>query len=256
MKRAIGAVAMIVAAGFVAPGCLSRAVKEGFGTVHLPYALEQKYPNAHREWGWQYVFPAAQRSIDPRSRREQRHHIDESTVQQGVREATRRAGISKPVHTHTMRHSFATHILEAGNDIRTVQELLGHVDVRTTMIYTHVLRRGPLGITSPLDKMQTPPPTPAVPAAVTPPALPAIAPTTPVAPSLSPCATCGAFRAMPSAPCPPLNPEPRTMNQERGTTLLPTPETRHLKPLLRRIRDGLYAIGRAACFFVIFCLKK
>lgn len=123
----------------------------GFGEVHLPYALAQKYPNASREWGWQYVFPASRRSIDPRSGVERRHHLDPKTLQRSVRNAVRAAGLAKPASCHTFRHSFATHLLEAGYDIRTVQELLGHADVKTTMIYTHVLNRGGRGVRSPLD---------------------------------------------------------------------------------------------------------
>jgi integron integrase len=128
-------------------------LEEGYGTVYLPFALEKKYPNAHREWGWQYVFPAATRSKDPRSDRVQRHHIGEQTVQRAIRQAARKAGIYKKVHSHTMRHSFATHLMENGSDIRTVQDLLGHKDVRTTMIYTHVMKKGPLAAGSPLDRL-------------------------------------------------------------------------------------------------------
>lgn len=127
---------------------------DGFGTVHLPYALARKYPNAEREWGWQYVFPANTLSVDPRSGRRQRHHAYESVLQKSLKDATRAAGVNKPVHAHTMRHSFATHLLEADKDIRTVQQLLGHKDVKTTMIYTHVLQTGPCGVTSPLGRVK------------------------------------------------------------------------------------------------------
>jgi integron integrase len=126
-------------------------LREGFGAVYLPFALDRKYPNAAKEWGWQYVFPSARRSVDPRSGQSRRHHLDEREVQRAVKEAVRRAGVHKPGSCHTFRHSFATHLLEVGHDIRTVQELLGHYDVRTTMIYTHVLNRGGLGVRSPLD---------------------------------------------------------------------------------------------------------
>jgi site-specific recombinase XerD len=124
---------------------------KGYGRVHLPYALERKYPNANREWGWQYVFPSKSLSKDPRSGIVRRHHINESTLQKAVKNAARLAGIEKSVSCHTFRHSFATHLLEAGYDIRTVQELLGHMDVSTTMIYTHVLKRGGKAVKSPLD---------------------------------------------------------------------------------------------------------
>ena len=126
-------------------------LKEGFGEVYLPFALARKYPRAGREWAWQYVFPASKRSIDPRSGVERRHHIDEQSLQRAVKTASRQAGIAKPASCHTLRHSFATHLLQSGYDIRTVQELLGHKDVSTTMIYTHVLDRGGKGVRSPLD---------------------------------------------------------------------------------------------------------
>jgi integrase len=126
-------------------------LRRGYGAVYLPDALARKYPSTAREWGWQYVFPAEHLSRDPRLATLRRHHLDESALQKAIRVAAQRIGLAKPVGPHTLRHSFATHLLEAGYDIRTVQELLGHKDVKTTMIYTHVLNRGGLAVRSPLD---------------------------------------------------------------------------------------------------------
>jgi integron integrase len=130
-----------------------RDLAAGFGAVQLPFALAAKYPHANRSWGWQFVFPAPRLSVDPRTGEQRRHHVLPQSVQRAVSEAARRAGIDKPCSPHVLRHSFATHMLQSGYDIRTVQELLGHSDVSTTMVYTHVLNKGGRGVLSPLDSL-------------------------------------------------------------------------------------------------------
>ena len=128
-------------------------LRTGYGRVHLPYALEVKFPKASQEWGWQWVFPSRSLSRDPQSGVTRRHHVHENSLQKAVRRAVLLARLSKPVSCHTFRHSFATHLLEMGYDIRTVQELLGHSDVSTTMIYTHVMKQPGIGVKSPLDQL-------------------------------------------------------------------------------------------------------
>ena len=128
-------------------------LREGFGAVYLPYALARKYPNAPKEWQWQYVFPANHRSVDPRDGLLRRHHASEISIQRALRNASRKASLDQRLTPHTLRHCFATHLLEDGYDIRTVQELLGHQDVKTTMIYTHVMKKGARAVRSPLDRV-------------------------------------------------------------------------------------------------------
>ena len=128
-------------------------LEEGYGQVYLPHALARKYPHADMDWRWQYVFPAGHRSIDPRSGQTRRHHLDPSPINKAIAKAIRRTGIGKRVSAHTFRHSFATHLLQRGTDIRTIQALLGHTDISTTMLYTHVLQQGGHGVMSPLDDL-------------------------------------------------------------------------------------------------------
>jgi integron integrase len=125
----------------------------GRGAVELPGAIRIKYPNAAREFAWQWVFPATRFYVDPKTGARRRHHLHESVVQRAVKDAARLAGIARPATSHSLRHSFATHLLEVGYDIRTIQQLLGHRDVSTTMIYTHVLNQGASGVRSPLDQL-------------------------------------------------------------------------------------------------------
>jgi len=131
-----------------------RDLAQGYGDVELPDALMRKYPRAQYEWAWKFVFPSYKRSVDPKTGVIRRHHVYENYLIRGVKDAARAAGIAKHVNCHTLRHSFATHLLENGYDIRTVQELLGHSSVETTMIYTHVMNKGGRGVKSPLDAVR------------------------------------------------------------------------------------------------------
>jgi len=128
-------------------------LEKGFGAVYLPFALARKYPKAEVEWNWQYVFPSRQLSKDPRGGVTRRHHMDQSVVNKAIKQAVGKVGITKKVSAHTFRHSFATHLLQRGTDIRTIQSLLGHQDLQTTMIYTHVLKQGGEGVVSPLEDL-------------------------------------------------------------------------------------------------------
>ncbi|MEK7242643.1 MAG: integron integrase [Thermodesulfobacteriota bacterium] len=126
---------------------------QGAGEVYLPHALARKYPNAGKDWGWQYVFPARDLSTDPHSGVIRRHHVDPSVINKAIKVTVRRVGLTKSISAHTFRHSFATHLLQRGTDIRTIQALLGHNDLATTMIYTHILQQGGHGVPSPLDDL-------------------------------------------------------------------------------------------------------
>lgn len=128
-------------------------LKSGFGAVYLPYALAKKYPNADKDLGWQYLFPSSKLAVDPRTDKTRRHHADQSVINKGIKRAVKQCGINKKVSAHTFRHSFATHLLQTGTDIRTIQALLGHANLQTTMIYTHVLKQGGEGVISPFDKL-------------------------------------------------------------------------------------------------------